>query len=153
LLSQVSGRAGRGEKKGIVIIQTFNPENYAIQMASRHEYELFYQTDMLFRHKMNYPPFSYMASITILCINADQACILSDKIFEELKKVKEFELLGPAFPYLFKENEKIRMKILIKSKNHSLIIDTLNTINQQFAKEAKERKCSIQFDIDTYQLL
>lgn len=153
LLTQVSGRAGRGEKTGNVIIQTFNPDHYAIQMASRHEYELFYQTDMMFRYKMNYPPFSYMASITILCVKADQVCILSDKIFEELIKIKEFELLGPALPYLFKENEKIRMKILIKSKNHSLIIDTLNEMNQKFAHEAKERKCSIQYDIDTYQLL
>ena len=153
LLSQVSGRAGRGDKKGNVIIQTYNPEHYAIQMASRHEYELFYQTDMMFRHKLNYPPFSYMSSITVLCEKADQACILADKIFDVLKQNKDFELLGPSLPYIFKENDKIRMKILIKSKKRDLIIQTLNHINTQFAKEAKERKCIVQFDIDTYQLL
>ena len=119
-------------------------------MSSRHEYELFYQTDMLFRHKMNYPPFSYMSSITILCEKADQACIIADKIFEELKQYKDFELLGPALPYLYKENNKIRMKILIKSKKHDLINQALQNINNKFANEAKERKCSIVFDIDTY---
>lgn len=153
LLSQVAGRAGRGEKKGNVIVQTYNPEHYTLQMASRHEYELFYQTDMIFRNKMKYPPFSYMSSITVLCVKADQACILADNIFEHLKTYKEFELLGPALPYLFKENEKIRVKILVKSKNHDLIRDVFNDINKKFSKEAKERKCSVVFDIDTYHLL
>ena len=122
-------------------------------MASRHEYELFYQTDMMFRHKMKYPPFSYMSSITILCNKADQACILADNIFEKLKLVKDFELLGPALPYLFKENEKYRVKILVKSKNHDLIRDAFNKINVTFLNEATERKCSMIFDIDTYHLL
>lgn len=153
LLSQVAGRAGRGEKKGSVVIQTYNPEHYAIIMASKHEYELFYQTDMLFRKKMNYPPFSYMSSITILCEKADQACILADNIFDKLKMVKDFELLGPALPYIYKENEKIRVKILIKSKKHDLIRDALKRIDFLFKKEAKERKCSIVYDIDTYNLL
>lgn len=153
LLSQVAGRAGRGEKKGNVIIQTYNPEHYTIQMASRHEYELFYQTDMMFRHKMKYPPFAYMSSITILCTKADQACILADKIYEKLKLVKDFELLGPALPYIFKENDKIRVKILVKSKKHDLIRDAFNKINVTFLKEATERKCSMVFDIDTYHLL
>ena len=153
LLTQVSGRAGRGLKKGNVIVQTYNPEHFTIQMASRHEYELFYQTDMMFRHKMKYPPFSYMSSITILCNKADQACILADNIFEKLKLVKDFELLGPALPYLFKENEKYRVKILVKSKNHDLIRDAFNKINVTFLNEATERKCSMIFDIDTYHLL
>lgn len=153
LLSQVSGRAGRGEKQGNVIIQTFNPENYAITMASKHDYESFYNQDMRFRSKFKYPPFTYMSSITILCEKADQACILADKIFDDLKEINEFELLGPALPYLFKENDKIRMKILIKSKNHNLITEILNNINAKYANEAKERKCSMQFDIDTYHLL
>ena len=153
LLSQVAGRAGRGEKKGNVIIQTYNPEHYTIQMASRHEYELFYQTDMMFRYKMNYPPFAYMSSITVLCSKADQACILADKIYEKLKLIKEFELLGPALPYIFKENDKIRVKILVKSKKHDLIRDAFNRINVIFTKEAQERKCNIVFDMDTYHLL
>ena len=153
LLSQVAGRAGRGKKQGDVIIQTFNPTNYVIKFASSQEYDLFYQVEMKFRNKMNYPPFSYMAAITILSSKADQVCILADKLFEELKKETNFELLGPAFPYLYKENDKIRIKILIKSKKHDLIIERLNTINKLFAKEAKERNCSIQYDIDIYQLL
>ena len=153
LLSQVAGRAGRGKKQGNVIIQTFNPSNYVIKFASSQEYDLFYQVEMKFRNKMNYPPFSYMAAITILSSKADQVCILADKIFEELKKETNFELLGPAFTYLYKENDKIRIKILIKSKIHNLIIEKLNNINKLFAKEAKERNCSIQFDIDIYQLL
>lgn len=153
LLSQVAGRAGRGDKKGNVIIQTFSPEHYAIQMASRHEYELFYQTDMMFRHKLKYPPFTYISSITILSEKSDQICILADKMADILKTYNEFEILGPAFPFLYKENEKYRIRIMIKSKNHMLITKVLNELNNKFAKEAKERKCSIVYDIDSYQLL
>ena len=153
LLSQVSGRAGRGSKNGNVIIQTYNPEHYAIQMASRHEYELFYQTDMMFRHKLKYPPFTYISSITILSEKSDQICILADKMADILKTYNEFEILGPAFPFLYKENEKYRIRIMIKSKNHMLITKVLNELNNKFAKEAKERKCSIVYDIDSYQLL
>ena len=122
-------------------------------MASRHEYELFYQTDMMFRNKLNYPPFAFMSSITILCEKADQAFIIADKIHDKLKLVKDFELLGPALPYMYKENEKYRVKILVKSKKHDLIRDAFNKINTLFTKEATERKCSIVFDIDTYHLL
>lgn len=153
LLSQVAGRAGRGSKQGNVIIQTYNPTNIAITLAAKHQYDLFYKGEMLFRYRVNYPPFSYLSSLTVLCLKADQACLLADKIFNELKKIKDFELLGPASPYVFKENEKYRMKILVKSKNHQLIVEMFNQINQQFALEAKERKCSIQFDIDSYHLL
>lgn len=153
LLSQVAGRAGRGQKKGNVIIQTYNPEHYAIMMASRHEYELFYQTDMIFRHRMKYPPFAYMSSITIYGEKSDQICILADKMFEQLKSNEEFELLGPSFPFLYKENDKYKIRIIIKSKNRQLVIDKLNELNIMFSKEIKERKCSVLFDIDTYHLL
>lgn len=153
LLSQVSGRAGRGDKTGSVIIQTYNPTHPAILMAAANDYDLFYKSDMLFRKKLSYPPFSYMSSITVLCERTDFALILADHIAERLKKEKEFEILGPAFPYVFKELDKIRVKILIKSKNHELINNVLNEIFTKFADEAKERKCGIKFDIDTYQLL
>ncbi len=153
LLSQVAGRAGRGNKPGQVIIQTYQPDHYVIQYASLHEYDKFYKKEMDFRYKMNYPPFSYLSSITILSEKSDQVCILADKIFYHLKQYKEFELLGPALPYVFKENNKIKMRILLKSKNRNLNIEKLNEVNTLFAKEILERKCSIIYDIDTYQLL
>lgn len=153
LLSQVAGRAGRGEKKGRVIIQTYNPDHYAIMLAGNHDYESFFKKDMAFRSKLHYPPFSYLSSITVLCKQTDQVCILADKIYACLKEESSFELLGPALPYVYKEQEKIRMKILVKSKQHDRIIDVFNEINKKFKEEATQRKCIIQYDIDTYQLL
>ena len=153
LLSQVAGRAGRGNKEGEVIIQTYQDSNYAINMAAHHEYEMFFKKDMLFRKKLNYPPFAYMSSITILCEKGDQAVLLADKIGAKLKLVKEFEILGPSVPYVFKENDKYRIKILVKSKNHNLIRDAFKRINVVFLNEAIERKCNIVYDIDTYKML
>ena len=153
LLSQVAGRAGRGNKEGKVIIQTYHEDNYAIVMASKHEYDMFFNQNMKFRQKLNYPPYSYMSSITILCAKSDQALMLADSIADKLKMVKGFEILGPAIPFIFKENDKIRVKILVKSKKHDLIRDAFNRINVIFKEEIEKRKCTVLYDIDTYKLL
>ncbi len=65
LLTQVSGRAGRAEKTGRVMIQTYNPDNYAIKLAQSQDYESFYQKKMQVRFQGNYPPFFYTTLITI----------------------------------------------------------------------------------------
>mgnify|MGYP005895275919 FL=1 len=65
LLCQVAGRSGRGSKAGTVLIQTYNPEHYAITCASHHDYQAFYQQEMLYRQKALYPPYCHMVSILI----------------------------------------------------------------------------------------
>ena len=65
LLTQVSGRAGRAQKAGEVLIQTFNPEHYAIQLAQRQDYEAFYQQEMFIRHQSGYPPYYFTVKITV----------------------------------------------------------------------------------------
>ena len=153
LLSQVAGRAGRGLKEGNVIIQTYNPNHYAIQMAAKHDYQGFFKYDMAFRNRRNYPPFSYLSSITILCEKPENAILVGDKIFAYLNEKNQFELLGPAFPYVFKENSKFKIRILVKSKNRDLIIESFHEIVDKFNKELANKKCSIVFDIDTYKML
>ena len=63
LLMQTAGRSGRGEKKGSVIIQTFNPEHYAITLASKHDYIDFFKQEMEVRRKLSYPPYYYLIYI------------------------------------------------------------------------------------------
>ena len=74
LLTQVSGRAGRAEKTGRVMIQTYNPDNYAIKFAQSQDYESFYQKEMRVRFQGNYPPFFYTTLITITSKNTSNAC-------------------------------------------------------------------------------
>ena len=153
LLSQVAGRAGRGKKEGHVIIQTYHPDHYAIQLASKHDYKNFFKQDMIFRNRRNYPPFSYLTSLTILCEKPENALLLADQIAEKLKEEKEIEILGPAFPYIFKETTKYKVRILLKSKNQNLLIEKSNQITQLFKKELITKKCSLIIDIDTFKLL
>ena len=65
LITQAVGRSGRKDKKGIAIIQTYMPNNYAITMSARQNYELFYRKEMEFRRLQSYPPYSYLASVTV----------------------------------------------------------------------------------------
>ena len=71
LLCQVAGRSGRGEKSGKVIIQTFNPEHYAIRYAKNHDYLGFFNQEMQIIHKLGYPPYYYLTSIKILSKSYD----------------------------------------------------------------------------------
>ncbi|MGC4431483.1 helicase-related protein, partial [Streptococcus suis] len=65
LLTQVAGRAGRGDKSGEVVIQTYNPDHYAIQLAKQQDYETFYRYEMNVRKQMSYPPYYYTVGITL----------------------------------------------------------------------------------------
>ena len=65
LLTQVAGRAGRGEKGGKVIVQTHNPDHYSIRCATNYDFEKFYENELNFRKELNYPPFSQLVSLTI----------------------------------------------------------------------------------------
>ena len=153
LLSQVAGRAGRGEKEGLVIIQTYNPDHYAIQYAAKHDYTNFFKHDMVFRNRRNYPPFSYLTSLTILSEKPENALLMGDQICDFLKQSSDFEILGPAFPYIFKENTKYKVRMLIKSKSKENMIEIIHQTTQHFKKELAIKKCSFLIDIDTYKLL
>lgn len=153
LLSQVAGRAGRGEKEGLVIIQTYNPDHYAIQYAAKHDYANFFKHDMIFRNRRNYPPFSYLTSLTILSEKPENALLMGDQICDFLKQSSDFEILGPAFPYIFKENTKYKVRMLIKSKNKEKMIEIIHQTTNHFKKELAIKKCSFLIDIDTYKLL
>ncbi len=65
LLTQVAGRAGRGNVPGIVLIQTINPDHYAVRMAAAQDYQAFYEKELHFRRMMHYPPFSAMANVLV----------------------------------------------------------------------------------------
>ncbi|WP_369670992.1 helicase-related protein, partial [Enterococcus faecium] len=86
LLTQVSGRAGRAEKAGEVIIQTFNPEHYAIQLAQTQNYEAFYQQEMWVRHQSGYPPYYYTVKIT--CSHLEEQAVAQKMfaIYQEVQK-------------------------------------------------------------------
>lgn len=153
LISQVAGRAGRGNLAGNVIIQTFNPEHYAITFAAKHDYDNFYKYDMAFRKRRNYPPFSFLSAITLSSKKPENALLIADSITAFLKKHPDLEVIGPAIPYIYKEKDFYKVRIILKSKKHDLIITILNQVQTNFADKLKEKYVIIAYDIDTFQII
>ena len=144
LLSQVSGRSGRSEKKGIVIIQTYNPEHYAIKLAKTQDYKLFFKQEMSIRRTLNYPPYCYMVSIKIISENYDLAKNESNIIAARLKEnLKNSIILGPSIGSTFKIKNTYRFGITIKYKKEDNLYNYLETVLQHYKNNPK-----IKIDID-----
>ncbi|MTD40202.1 primosomal protein N' [Erwinia sp. CPCC 100877] len=119
LLTQVSGRAGRAEKPGEVIIQSFNPEHYAIQLAKAQDFEDFYQKEMYVRHRGDYPPFYFTVQITASHPEENQAAKQMFEIVNELKKGLSDQsiLLGPTPNAIMRVNNRYFYQVIIKYKH------------------------------------
>lgn len=129
LLSQVAGRSGRSKKEGSVVIQTFNPDHYAIQFVRNHDYLGFYQKEMQIRKKLKYPPYYYICYLKISSKDYDIASKEANKIKNCLERNLEKEIiLGPSPTPIFKMNQIYRYGIIIKYKkdqNLYLILEKL----------------------------
>ena len=144
LLSQVSGRSGRGDKKGIVIIQTFNKEHYAIELASRHDYMNFFRREMYIRKELGYPPYSHLVSIKIISREYDLVSKESNLIAERLKtNLPSSIILGPSIGSTFKINNTYRFGILIKYKKEDNLYSYLEKLLDYYKSNDK-----IKIDID-----
>lgn len=133
LLSQVAGRSGRGTKEGSVIIQTHNPDHYAIELSKTHDYIAFYNQEMKIRRELSYSPYFYMTSIKIISKDYDKAKDESTKVGSFLKdKLKDSIILGPTVCSVFKMNNLYRFNIIIKYKKEDNLYKTLNYLQEHY---------------------
>lgn len=123
LLTQVSGRAGRAQKQGEVLIQTFNPEHYAIRLAQSQNYERYFGMEMAMRHRGGYPPYYYTIKITT---SYQDEATAAKKIFQiagELRQLlsKEAFILGPSPRSVMRVNNRYYYQLVIKYKHEKLL--------------------------------
>lgn len=124
LITQAAGRAGRGNIRGKVVVQTYNPEHYAVIAGINHDYNLFYQHEILLRKQLFYPPYSQLIKLTIqnpseeLAYN-EAAHIIS--LFKKFLNDGSTQILGPAPSLISKLKDLYRINVLIKTKNYSLV--------------------------------
>lgn len=147
LLSQVSGRSGRSEKKGEVIIQTFNPDHYAIIHAKNNDYEGFYREEMKIRLQNKYPPYFYL--LNILVKSKDYSLISNEvnKIASILNNSLENTIvLGPTVAVPFKIKNVYRFTITLKYKKEPNLYQLLNNINEHYRNNDK---INIEFDFNS----
>lgn len=129
LLMQTAGRSGRGEKNGSVIIQTFNPEHYAITLASKHDYIDFFKQEMEVRRKLSYPPYYYLIYIKIIGKDYNKISVESNKIASILtRELKNSKILGPTTCSVFKLNGLFRFGIIIKYKKEEKMEEVLQSL-------------------------
>jgi primosomal protein N' (replication factor Y) (superfamily II helicase) len=127
LLTQVAGRAGRGELPGRVLIQTFYPEHYAIQDAVKQDYPAFYERETQFRRAMAYPPFSSLANVIVRDTDLEKAIRWSRQLSEYFSPHdgKGLRILGPAAAPLARLKREHRFQFLLKSPKRSLLAKVL----------------------------
>ncbi len=138
LLSQVAGRSGRGDREGMVIIQTFNVDHYAINLACSNNYISFYNEEMKNRLVSKYPPYYYLCNLIIKSKDYDLVSNESRKIVNLLNnKLVNMEVLGPSVCSPFKVNNVCRFGILIKYKSENNLIDVLNELINHYKSNNK----------------
>ena len=149
LITQAVGRSGRKDKNGIAIIQTYMPNNYAITMAARQNYELFFRKEMQYRRMQSYPPYSYLASITLAGKNEDAVIMgmvnLVDLLNQELGD--NAQVLGPTIPYVPYEGDNYLRTALLKFKNYKLIQGVLKKIVSIYGSK---NQLHLSINIDPY---
>ena len=149
LITQAVGRSGRKDKNGIAIIQTYMPNNYAITMAARQNYELFYRKEMNYRHLQSYPPYTYLASITLAGKNEDAVVLgmvnLIDILNNELGD--EAQVLGPTIPYIPYEGDNFLRTALVKFKNYKIVQPVLKKIVSVYGAKSQ---IHLSINIDPY---
>lgn len=130
LLTQVSGRAGRAEKPGEVIIQSFNPEHYAIQLAKAQDYKDFYTKEMYIRHRGDYPPYYFTVQITASHPEENEAAKQMFQIATKLKQglSPQAILLGPTPNAIMRVNNRYFYQVIIKYKQEPMLQPLLKEI-------------------------
>ena len=154
LLTQVAGRAGRGEFFGEVLIQTFNPDHYSIQRAKDHDFIGFYQEEIPFRKALEYPPFSRLINFRLSGNSEKRTKAVTEemgKIGQSLLKSgyqKGIEILGPSTAPFAKMRGKFRWQMLAKGKSSQLLHRFAQELASRMENETKGKGVSLDIDVD-----
>lgn len=159
LLTQVAGRAGRGERPGEVVIQTYFPNHYSLKHACTQEYEAFSLRELAFRRKFRYPPFSALANLLVRGRDPDRAWKQAKELAETLRAVaagsesgSSVRVLGPAPAAIEKIKDDYRIQVLVKSTSRK----ALNQVLTQSLAELRSRRRNLDrvaVDVDPVNLM
>jgi primosomal protein N' (replication factor Y) len=153
LLTQAAGRAGRGSLRGRVLIQTINPEHYAVRFASLQDYGLFYEKELQFRKLMRYPPFSALANVLVRAQQQEDALRMSAEIGQFLTPAPEgMKVMGPAEAPVPRLKNEFRYQLLIKSIDRKKLNSILHNL-RNFAQQKQWPATSLVIDVDPLSLL
>lgn len=149
LLTQVSGRAGRHQLPGEVVVQTYTPEHYSIELVKQHDYIGYFHREMHLRKSAGYPPYYFMTLINVSHPELVQAIHVTEKITSYLKRELSAEstVLGPVASPIARIKDRYRYQCMIKYKNEPNLSTTLKGILQHYIKEIGQGDLHISIDM------
>lgn len=150
LLTQVSGRAGRHELPGEVIIQTYAPEHYSIQLASQYEYDLFYEQEMQLRKNHAYPPYYYIALVTVSHPEITKVVAVTEKVSQFLRRnvSNETRILGPVASPIPRIKDRYRYQCMVKYKREKNLNEIFRKIIEHFQQDITSNDLMITVDLN-----
>jgi primosomal protein N' (replication factor Y) len=154
LLTQVSGRAGRGELLGQVLVQTYHPDHYAIQFAAEHDYAGFVEKELRFRRAMHYPPYSALANVLLQSQRLEEAAAWATALGRWCQQttLKHVRVLGPATAPIAKIKRTYRFHLVLKGENRTSLQKALRALLAH-AEEANIPRANLILDVDPASLM
>jgi primosomal protein N' (replication factor Y) len=155
LLTQVSGRAGRHKLPGEVVVQTYTPSHYSVELASRHDYKTYYQREMQLRKSFSYPPFYYLALISVSHPDVLETVSVTEKIAKFLQEQlsEQAIILGPVSSPIARIKDRYRYQCMVKYKNEPTLVSALHTVINRYQKEIARGELQVNVDLNPYLLM
>ncbi len=151
LLTQAAGRAGRGDKPGEVVIQTYQPEHYSIVHAARQDYEGFYEEEIAYRDLMQYPPVAHMMAVLITSKAQEdgwQLCNeMTNMVNAEYTKQDKVNVIGPTEAAIGKMNDLYRHVLYVRHADYQMLVAVKDRL-ERFCKAKELKNQTVQFDFD-----
>jgi primosomal protein N' (replication factor Y) len=152
-MTQVSGRAGRKQKQGRVLIQTTQPDHLVIDWVIKHDYLKMYQSILAERKEHLYPPFTRLFNFTFICKDYDLLNESAEFFGDELKKAFAQRVLGPEFPIVARIKNEYHKQILLKIEREysaAKVREFLQKIIFEFRADKLHSKVRLKVDVDPY---
>lgn len=148
LLVQAAGRAGRGEKAGNVVIQTYQPEHYSISCAAAGAYESFYRQEIAVRQMLHYPPISNILEVLVFCRGQEKAVSLSEVLCGRLQQREGLVVLGPSDAAILKLRDFYRRVFYVKSPDYQILCGIKDEIEAFMRQQDTYKDCSVTFQFN-----
>ncbi|MBR1930787.1 MAG: primosomal protein N' [Lachnospiraceae bacterium] len=152
LLTQAVGRAGRGEKPGEAVIQTYQPEHYAVIHAANQDYEAFYEEEILYRELGGYPPVAHLLAVQVFSAGEAVGKELAERLADVVKSIGDVQVMGPAPASIGKVNDVFRFVCYVKHINYERLVQVKDVLEEKL-QEVQTAETTVQFDFDPMRTL
>lgn len=145
LLAQAAGRAGRAEKPGEVVLQTYQPEHYSVVCAARQDYPAFYEEEILMRRMLQYPPVSNILGVLVLSPEEETGEALARYLGDQIKSAEDLQVLGPTEAAIGKLRDVYRKILYIKSPDYGRLCQVKDSIEAYLDGNKRWKACRVLF--------